>query len=212
MSGSKTDKSGAGPASGVPASGIPASGAPSRPPFARGNALAVKSGYRSPRVYGELAEQLAAGLVEDRPDLGSYPEAVAGWATAEAQAALIRRHVAEVGWLDPDTGGPRETSLKWLRAFEKSASEHRSTLGLDPRSEAALARERASAAVLSVDLGALAERGRDALAKREAAGIDPPPDLAGDVLAQVQAEGAEATRKAEETYRAEQADDDRSDR
>jgi hypothetical protein len=34
---------------------------------------------------------LAAGLVEDRPDLARYPEAVAAWSTAEAQAALLRR-------------------------------------------------------------------------------------------------------------------------
>lgn len=67
-------------------SGTPAGG--SRPPFTSGNLARATSGARSPRVYGDLAQRLAAGLTEDRPDLGHYPEAVAAWATAEAQAAL----------------------------------------------------------------------------------------------------------------------------
>lgn len=173
-------------------------------PFAKGNTRHLVSGAHSPRVYGELAQHLAAGLLEDRPDLGAYPEAVAAWATAEAQVSLMRRNLAEVGWMD--NGEPRHGALKWLRSFERLAASHRSTLGLDPRSEAALARERAAAAVLTVDLGALAQRGRDALAAREAAGIDPPPDVAGDVLAAVQAEGQEAQRLADEVRR---SDDER---
>lgn len=178
----------------------PASGREARP-YAEGNTKRLTSGRNSVRVYGELAQHLAAGLVEDRPDLGAYPEAVAAWATAEAQATLMRRHVVEVGWLDESTGRPRETVLKWLRIYERLAASHRATLGLDPRSEAALARERTAAAVLSVDLDALAQRGRDALAAREAAGIAPPPDLAGEVLASVQAAGEQAQRLADERRR-----------
>lgn len=182
-----------GPASGIPAggpgqgppSGIPARG--QRPPFPPGNTVRLTHGSRSPRVYGALAELLAAGLVDDRPDLAAYPEAVAAWATAEAQAALMRRHVAEAGTFDPETGEPRARALEWLRSFERLAAEHRATLGLDPRSEASLARERAAAASLAVDLGALAEHGRAVLAAREAAGLPAPPDLAGEVLAGVRA-------------------------
>ena len=159
-------------------SGVPAGG--SRPPFTSGNLARATSGARSPRVYGDLAQRLAAGLTEDRPDLGEYPEAVAAWATAEAQAALMRRHVAEVGPLDPDTGKPRDALLSWLTRLESAAARHRATLGLDPRSEAALSRERAAASVLAVDLDALAERGRAALAARSTA----PLDLAGEVLAE----------------------------
>lgn len=181
-----------GPASGVPASGIPASGIPARggfrPPFPPGNGLAASHGARSPRVYGALAAHLVAGLAADRPDLAAYPEAVAAWATAEAQAALLRRHVAEVGPLDPDTGQPRDAVLTWLNRTESAAARHRAALGLDPRSEAALARERAAASVLAVDLGALAERGRAVLAERELAGLPAPPDLAGSVLVAVTAE------------------------
>jgi len=43
---------------------------------------------------------LTVGLLADRPDLAQFPEAVAAWATAEAQAALLRRHLAEVGTVD----------------------------------------------------------------------------------------------------------------
>jgi hypothetical protein len=157
-----------------------------------GNVRSLRSGYRSPRVYGALAEELAAGLLADRPDLGAYPEAVAGWATAEACAALLRRHLDEVGAIDPETREPRAASLNALRQYERQAAEHRATLGLDPRSEASLVRERATAATLVVDLDALAERGRRALAS--SAGDD---DLAGALLARVRAEGAAAIAHAE---------------
>lgn len=179
---------GKGPAGGPghgPPSGIPARGS-SRPALPEGHALGLRSGYRSPRVYGALAEALAAGLLADRPDLGAYPEAVAGWATAEACAALLRRHLDEVGAIDPATHEPRATSLNALRQYERQAVEHRATLGLDPRSEASLMRERATAAALVVDLDALAERGRRALAGQAA----DERDLAGEALARVRGESA----------------------
>jgi len=127
---------------------------------------------------------LAAGLVEDRPDLGRYPEAVAGWATAEAQAALIRRRLDEVGSLD-DHGEPRAGLLNWLTKLESAAGRHRAVLGLDPTAEARLSRDRAAAAALAtaVDLDALAARGRAALDARAAEGT--PPDLAAMALARV---------------------------
>jgi hypothetical protein len=88
-----------------------------------------------------------------------------------------------------------------LARLEAAAARHRAVLGLDPRSEAALARERAEAATLAVDLHALADRGRAALAAREIDGLPAPPDLAGDVLAQVQAEGARTWAEAEAQHR-----------
>lgn len=149
-------------------------GTGSRPPFAPGNTVNLRSGYRSPRVYGQLAEHLAAGLLEARPDLAPYPESVAAWATLEAQTTLLRRHIAEVGPIDPETSEPRQGPLQWLTKLEKSAADHRARLGLDPRSEAALARERAAASVLAVDLDALAARGREALeAQQQPPGDDP---------------------------------------
>ncbi|PPF47053.1 hypothetical protein C5B85_01900 [Pseudoclavibacter sp. AY1F1] len=168
-----------------PGHGGPARGGGTRPPFPPGHVVTLRSGHRSPRVYGELSQQLAAGLIEDRPDLATYPEAVAAWATAEAQASLLRRHLEEVGPIDPAKNEPRQASLAWLVKLERLAREHRTTLGLDPRSEAALAKDRAAASVLAVDLGQLAERGRAALDARQAAGIEPAPDLAGIALAGV---------------------------
>lgn len=57
---------GKGPGRGGPASGLPASGASLRPPFAPGNMVRLTAGHRAPRVYGELAQQLGAGLAEGR--------------------------------------------------------------------------------------------------------------------------------------------------
>ncbi|MGO1544389.1 MAG: hypothetical protein ACTHXA_08620 [Gulosibacter sp.] len=161
-------------------------GKPQYPPFPKGNALSLSAGYTSPRVYGELANQLAAGLVEDRPDLAPYPEAIAAWATAEAQVALLRRHLDNVGIIDAKKNEPRYRLAQLLATMERSAAQHRSTLGLDPRSEAELAKVRAEASTLAVDLGALMERGKAALAAREAAGIPAPPDLAAQALAAAQ--------------------------
>lgn len=188
------------PASGLPASGIPAKGAGVAvadrvEPGQHGQVVTLGHGARSPRVYGTLATALAAGLMDDRPDLAVYPEAVAAWATAEAQAALMRRHLDEVGALDDD-GQPRTPVLEWLNRTENAAMRHRATLGLDPMSEARLARERASASVLAsaVDLDALAERGRAALAAREASGLPATRDLAGEALTAVRASAPPVVR------------------
>lgn len=179
-----------GPASGVPASGISARG--TRPPFAPGNAMHLTHGSRSPRVYLPLAEHLAAGLLDERPDLAAYPVAVARWAEWEARAVLMRRHLAEVGDLDgtgPDAE-PRKGATKWLRECENAAERAAAVLGLDPRSEASLARERAAASLVAVDLEAIAERGREALARRVAAGEVGEPDPAGALLSALAAQSA----------------------
>ncbi|SJN30856.1 hypothetical protein [Micrococcus luteus] len=180
-------------ASGIPASGIPARGR--RAPLAPGHTYSLRSGARSPRVYGELAEELTAGMLEKRPDLAAYPEALGAWATAEAQAVLMRRELDENGMLDPETGRPRDTSLRWHSAFEKRATKAREALGLDPRSEAALARERAAASALAVDLESLAEAGRQSLAQRAEAGVLEE-DQAGRVLAATIESGRQAQKKA----------------
>lgn len=168
-----------------PASGLPARNRGTRPPFGPGNAAHLKHGAASPRVYLPLAERLAAGLLDARPDLAPYPVAVARWAEWEARALLMRRHLAAVGDLDgtgPDAE-PRKGPTKWLKECESAAERAAAVLGLDPRSEATLARERAAASLVAVDLEEIAERGREALARRVAAGEVPPPDPAGEVLA-----------------------------
>lgn len=151
-------------------------------PVAPDAARATKSGARAPRVYGALAERLVLGLIEERPDLERYPEAMAAWAQCEAQAALMRRHLEVEGWTDGD-GEPRAGALHWLDVWEKRAIKHRASLGLDPRSEAELARNRVDAARGAVDLAEIARRGEMAAAER--AGEPLHPDLPGQVLGEV---------------------------
>lgn len=163
-------------------------------PFQPGHASALKSGWKSPRVYEPLAMEFAEGIKEVRPDLArpEYAAAVVAWAQAEAVVTLLRRRVAEVGVIGDD-GEPRAGLMGYLKAFENQAEKRRQRLGLDPRSEAALAQERAAAtAAQTVDLTALAEEGRRVLAEREARGELPPPDLAGEVIERVRAEGRAA--------------------
>lgn len=164
-----------------------------------GNFQTLKGGYRSPRVYNEVARQLVEELLVTRPDLRGYPEAVAGWAEAEAQCQLLRRQLAAVGSFDAD-GEPRSGLLRWLQTLENMAGRRRQELGLDPRSEAKLAKERALATGLSLDLAGLAAQGRAALAgQAEQVEHD---DLAGQVLEAVTAAAAatiETTTKTTET-------------
>lgn len=148
-------------------SGIPAKG--TRPPFEKGNTLRLKHGARTAKIYQPLAQELACGLLDERPDLEAYPEAVAAWSEAEARAQLLRAHLAEVGLLDPDSGEVREGAAKWLRWMEKDAQELRERLGLDPRADAALAKERAQAATLAYDLDGLIATGREVLASGQTA-------------------------------------------
>lgn len=137
------------------------------------------------------AERLAAGLLDDRPDLARYPGEVAAWAEWEARAMLMRRHLADVGYLD-DEGVPRKEPTKWLTTCENAAARARAALGLTPFTEAALAKERAAASLVAVDLEAIAERGREALARRVAAGELPEPDAAGELLTALAEQNASA--------------------
>lgn len=142
-------------------------GSPPTPQFSDGNVAQLGSGYRSPRVYSQVAAALVAGLVEQRPDLAAHPEALASWGDAEARAALLRSRLDEHGMFN-DSGEARENLLRQLDRFERRAADARQRLGLDPRSEAELALLRARAMregqlVPSVDLGQLAKAGRAAL-------------------------------------------------
>lgn len=169
--------------SGIPASGLPASGVPARGvswvPFQPGNQSKLTHGAMTQSIFEPLAEQLAAGIIERRPDLALYPEALAGWATAEAQAILLRRYSAEHGLLD-DKGEPRGFT-KLMTTVEQRAERARATLGLDPTSEAKLTQARASASVLAVNLEQIAEAGRQVLEHQPAE--DRPADVAGQLLA-----------------------------
>lgn len=127
--------------------------------FTEGNAAALKHGAFSAAVFSPLAKDLAAALAEARPDLAVYGHAIAAWAEAEARAALLRDHVQQRGLID-GRGKVREGSLTWLASFERLADQARRRLGLDPLSDADLRRARADAAHSTIDLEALAARGR----------------------------------------------------
>ncbi len=141
------------------ASGMPASG---RPPRRDGMATMV-SGYRSPRVHAALGNKLTEGLLAEQPDLARYPEQLAAWSRCESRALLLQRHLATVGVAD-DKGELRVRLLQQLANAERLAGEARRALGLTPLSEAQIARERASAAVLGLDLAQVAAQGQAALA------------------------------------------------
>jgi hypothetical protein len=126
-----------------------------------GNFIALKHGARSRRIYEPVAADLAAGLLEDRPDLEGYPDALTQWAESEARAELLRKWIAERGIFDDDES-PRSGVLTWLRVFENQATDARKVLGLDPRSHAELAKVRAEATSQTFDLESLMARGREA--------------------------------------------------
>ena len=131
------------------------------PPFEKGNTIALRHGARSRRIYEPLAADLAAGLLEVRPDLEDFPDAVAAWAESEARAELLRKYITDQTLFD-GKGDPRSGVLQWLRTFETQAESARRTLGLDPRSSAELTKLRAEATGQVFDIDALMASGREA--------------------------------------------------
>lgn len=136
-----------------------------RPPAEPGNALALRHGARSARKVSALAVELTAGLLADRPDLTGFPEAVTAWGRAEARCILLDEWITEHGLLDED-GEPTTGAVKYLAAWETQAATARARLGLDPRAEAELARERVDARRSVIDLEAVRARGLEVVARR----------------------------------------------
>ena len=129
------------------------------PPFEPGNGVAMRHGVWSRRQVDPLVRELVAGLVSDRPDLLAYPEVLVAWARAEARCILFAEYLG-----DEDLDSERALKVgRFVVQFERLADGLRSRLGLDPRSEAELARERAETARQVVDVEAIRERGRAAL-------------------------------------------------
>lgn len=158
-------------------------------PFPPGHALSLRSGANSPRTVGPLAEQLErdARALDAWPtylDDPTYAPAVRAWAWAEAQAELLRRHVAgrdlDEALADTSTetseettthGAKRSTSRRVseskrtrsafdaLERAERAAANHRARLGLDPLSRARLGKDVTAARLdLASLLAAAAER------------------------------------------------------
>jgi hypothetical protein len=135
-------------------------------PFERGNLVRLKHGATAPAIVDPVAEELVSGLVERRPDLADFLEALHAWGRAEARCLLLGSWVAEHGIVD-EKGEPT-ASARIIAQFGRLANELRQRLGLDPKSAAELANAQADAAKNVTDLESLRERGRKALkARRE---------------------------------------------
>ena len=150
-------------------SGDVSEGRRNHPPFAEGNRQAVSHGAWSEALYSPIARELAAGVLDERPGLARYREAVTAWADLEARAIVLRR------WLEDKTmlnakGVPRPAT-KLLLSVTAAADQARRRLGLDPRSDAELAKAVSEAQALTADLDSVREAGRAALAAREQAQV-----------------------------------------
>lgn len=136
-------------------------------PFKPGHTLSLRHGAYSGRMIEPLAADLARALLDRRPDLEMYPEAVSAWAFAETRAAIWRLLLDKGGLVDQDHK-VRAEWLKEMRADERRAREERLSLGLDPASHARLMRERAEATSRAIDLDSIRARGRRAIEERGA--------------------------------------------
>ena len=134
------------------------------PIFASANLAHLTHGVWSDRKVNPLARELATGLVEERSDLAEHGAAVWAWARAEARCILLDEWFTDHPLVDEE--GNTAPALRFVTQFENTAASLRTRLGLDPRSEAELARSRAEAHHSVYDLDALRERGREALAAR----------------------------------------------
>jgi hypothetical protein len=135
----------------------------SRPPFQLGNEVRLRHGVHSERRLERLVAPLVAGLLADQPDLGRFPEAVHAWARAEARCLLFSEYLAE----HPPWSDDGQKVASWVHRVEAQAARMRERLGLDPRSEAEIVKERASATVAGFDLDAVIARGREVIDARD---------------------------------------------
>jgi hypothetical protein len=126
---------------------------------------ALRHGARGHLKVDPVAAELATALLQDRPELASYPEAVMGWARAEARCLMYADWHAQVGYLDQD-GNPRGGGH--VATAENTAARLRERLGLDPVADVQLQKAKAEAVHLVADLEGIRERGRAVLEHRRA--------------------------------------------
>jgi hypothetical protein len=138
-------------------------------PGNRAGEARAQHGALTGRQVDPIVVELVAALLERRPDLEAYPEAVAAWARAEARCILYADWHARVGLLDEETGEVK--GGRKVKEFEVLAANLRSRLGLDPMADATLKKTQAEAIQLTADLESIRERGRAALERRPQAGI-----------------------------------------
>lgn len=142
-----------------------------RPPFEAGHTVTLRHGAYSSRTVEPLAEEIeqAARTSSSWPpylDDPSYLLAVRAWASAEAVAELLRRHLAGQDFTEAladvteeestetatkgrttrrSTSRRVRSALELLDRAESRAANHRARLGLDPLSRARLGRDVTSA-------------------------------------------------------------------
>lgn len=117
------------------------------PPFAAGHTLTLRHGAFSPRSVEPLAAELIEGTIAEGGYLAEpdYRPAVEAWARAEARCILLDAWLQEHGLLDAK--GRPHPAAEYAGRLERLAAEHRSRLGLDPRSRAALGKDVSSTGV-----------------------------------------------------------------
>jgi hypothetical protein len=122
-------------------------------PFEPGHEITMKHGAWSPRRVDPLATEI---LAEVEPTVTWWTPAdrpaVWAWAQAEARLQLVVEYLANLAQDDNaggmvDAEGEVRSAANLLVKLEKTASYHRSRLGLDPLSRARLKRDTAAAEV-----------------------------------------------------------------
>jgi hypothetical protein len=97
------------------------------PQFTKDNEMAVRHGATVDRIVDPVAEQFVEGLLERRPDLVKFPEALHAWGRAEARCLLLESWFVEHGLLDAN--GKPTASESLLSSSERLAMQLRERLG-----------------------------------------------------------------------------------
>lgn len=117
----------------------------SRPPFPKGNTLALRHGAWSPAridpIARELVDQVAPTVTWWQAC--DWP-AIWAWARTEARCELLSTWLGEKGG-DLDDDGSVRAAADLLTRLDAQASRQRAALGLDPLSRARLGRDVAGA-------------------------------------------------------------------
>jgi hypothetical protein len=124
------------------------------------SAPGLQHGVYSPATVNPVAQQLVQEVLERRPDLARYPEAVAAWGDLEAKARLLRAWVDEHGFFG--NGFRPRAGVGLLLKFEEAARRARNELGLNPAAEVQLVKLQKETVAVDASLEDLKTRGREA--------------------------------------------------
>ena len=151
----------------------------SRPPFEKGNTLALGTGHDSPRAIEGKAEHVRATLLEVAPwlDEPAYAPAVARFLRAEARALLLHEHITRTA---EEKGTAAVPSRTWEQATaaDRLAAQLGNVLGLDPLGKARLQSLAAGTELTVRSLADLAAEGA-AIRERRQAELASAPDETG---------------------------------